>query len=155
MIVPMILATLCVLGCVSTWGLAHDRFPYSLSEVATKGKVWKYLLASVLFLFSGGIWVACIDRIPDNWQWLLFLTSVGLIFVAVSPITNSSALKVHYTAAIITCVAITLLVYLMKPVLLLLWAIYVSYTLFTDGKYKKLIAESVCALQLVLMILFL
>ncbi len=128
--------------------------PKSLSEFVFLGKWAKYLLAAALVIGAIALWVASTKKVPENWLWLSWLTAVSVVFVAVVPLTNKEFTRLHITAAILACVMVTVLTVAVCPWAISVWAGYVSYTLLTDCKYKKLAAELCCVVEALAIIIF-
>lgn len=147
------IATLVVLGMVFLWWKLYKKLPASLSQMVYGAIEWKCIFAAMLALFGGAAWFCFIDRMPENFQWLLWLTEVGLGIVAITPLTNKDNHTLHNIGAAVSSISITVLAVLLCPWSFFLWLLYILYTLFTNCNHKKLVAEITCGLVLVLMII--
>ena len=146
-------ATLIALASVLVWRIIYKRMPKSLSQMVKASPKWEYIFAGVLAVYGITTWLSCIDRLPENLQWLLWLTEVGLVIVAVTPITNKDSEGIHLTGALMSAISINTLALLLCPYVLLTWTGYLIYTFLTDCLHKKLVAEIVCGIILTLVVL--
>lgn len=151
--IAVISATLVVLAALFIWWHMYKGLPKSLSQMVKASPKWKYAFAGVLGVYAVTTWLGCADRLPDEWLWLLWLTELSLLFVTVTPITEKDSIQIHTGAAVLSAIAITFLAMVLCPSALLVWFIYVIYTMTTDCEYKKLIAELVCGIVLLLVVI--
>lgn len=151
--IVIIIATCVALISVAIWWKLYRRLPRSLSQMVKASPEWKYIFAGVLAVYCVSTWAGLIDSLPGSWQWLLFLTEIGLALVALIPITNKSYADAHTVAAILSAVCINLLALVLCPWVLGLWLAYIIYTLVSNCSHKKLVAELVCGFILVIIAL--
>ncbi len=94
------------------------------------------LLAPTLFEISG-----------DYTRFLVFFTIAGILGVGASPVVAKESNTFHNVCAVVSGLASQLLVYLNSPHLLLLWFLYVGYTLAAkDGSKNLFWVEVACML---------
>lgn len=120
--------------------------PKSISEFACLNNYSKYLLA--ILLIGGGIalWLISVNKLPNNMLWMSWLTAISLGFVAVTPVCEDN--PIHTPAAILAGICTTGLTLLLCPQALLIWSVYVIYTLISsNAQYKVLVSELCCIIQ--------
>lgn len=104
--------------------------PYSISATyyKLKNKYWFGLtmIASAAFLMP-----AILEKTPEIYQWTAWLSLVGMFMVGVSPnFKDKSEETLHIVGATMSLVFSQLWVFLMSPCWLLLWVLYLVYTIF-------------------------
>ena len=127
----IIITTVCYL-CYAAW--VTNGIPESFSETyyELKDNGWMF---QALMVFCGiGLLPSWMDVSSDDWQFLVFLSCVGIVFTGVAP---AFKLKlegaVHYSAAVVCCVSAIVWILLegMYPVVLwwglIGWMLYLQY----------------------------
>ena len=119
----VLLAAIAIVGYVLTACAYCNGVPRSISALGLKmprwgQTLWTVCMAATAFLLMPAI----IDRTPDEWRFLAFLTCAGVIVLAVCPLIGRKETDtVHIFAAFATAAASQLLVMACNPWLLLLW----------------------------------
>lgn len=88
-----------------------------------------------------------LEKVSEQTQFIAFLTISGVCFVGASPLVLKEKNTIHYVCAAVAGIASQLLVALNQPLLLLLWFLYVGYTLLAkDGSKNLFWVEVSCML---------
>ena len=92
----------------------------------------------------------------ESTKILAFFTIGGLIGVGVDPLVKGEKNLVHYISAIICGISSQILLFLDIPLVLLLWGLYIPYTLIWEFSGKNMFfAELIMIIQIMLMCLLL
>ena len=109
---------------------------YNLLEKEKKGKG---ILFSVMCIIVGGcMMVYLINTLPNNIQFLGFLTGGAMIFVGAAPQFKEELTgSVHYISACILVIASILIVACVSWYILFGWLLYALYTILAIVKNKS------------------
>lgn len=100
--------------------------PESISEIAYIIPHWGFT-----------VWIACVgilvmpgmmEHLDENWQWVGFMSVVGLFCVAASSYYKTESKILHYVGGCLCAICATIVTYIIKPYCLLLWMIYPALT---------------------------
>lgn len=87
------------------------------------------------------------EKVCEQTQFIAFLMISGICFVGASPLVLKEKNTIHYVCAAVAGIASQLLVALNQPLLLLLWFLYIGYTLLAkDGSKNLFWVEVSCML---------
>ena len=85
-----------------------------------------------------------LEVVPSGYEFLSFLTVVGIVGVGVDPLDKNKKNIIHYVSAIIMGVSSQILTFIMNPYLFSLWIPYIIYTMYKDdGKKNMFLSEMV------------
>lgn len=116
---------------------------YVVAMVYTGRKIPESISQTVFLLPRKGQWVFTIvmwmvgfmlmpvlmEKVSEQTQFIAFLMIGGVCFVGAAPLVPKAKNTVHYVGAVDAGIASQLLVALNQPLLLLLWFLYIGYTL--------------------------
>ena len=103
-------------------GYAYHRtreIPESVSAIAYVMPHWAF--SSWIALTGISMLPPMMDALPDDWQWVGFLSIVGLLIVASSSYYRTEATTLHWAGGILCAVCALIVVAIARPWLLLLW----------------------------------
>jgi len=147
---------------------------YTLTLCCINGKIPNSLSQSVFMLPPSASWLwtlvigfvavavmpKMLDVAGDNWKFMAFLSCIGLIFVALCPLSprkNGIEYKVHMTGAWMSAVCSQLLVAVTKFWQMSLWipwiAAFVFLTCWYGWRTKVLWAEMTCFATIFILLL--
>jgi hypothetical protein len=87
------------------------------------------------------------EKVSEQTQFIAFLMVSVILFVGASPLVLKEKNTIHYVFAAVAGIASQLLVALNQPLLLLLWFLYIGYTLLAkDGSKNLFWVEVSCML---------
>ena len=99
-----IIATI-ILVAYLAYAYCKVGIPYCLSDTAYT--VGKGVFASTTIAVAACLWLPMIEATADTWQFLVFLSFVGIAILAVSPYKDSDFNhKLHYVGTCIAMVAV-------------------------------------------------
>ena len=99
-----IIATI-ILVAYLAYAYCKVGIPYCLSDTAYT--VGKGVFASAMIAVAACLWLPMIEATADKWQFLVFLSFVGIAILAVSPYKDSDFNhKLHYVGTCIAMVAV-------------------------------------------------
>lgn len=128
------------------------KIPKSISELSTWHKNARYWLALALLVVASLVWVRTTMKVDDGMVWLMWLTVMALAVVAATPLGYGRHDMLHTYSAIVAGVLVTALTALCAPLGLFSWVAYVGYTLATNCKYKVLVAEACCIVEVIILL---
>jgi hypothetical protein len=158
-----------ILLVVSYVGITIGRMkalPESISAMVyelPKGRQWVWSVWLCLVSFT--LMPVLLEKLPDNAEFLGFLTVLGLAGAAVTPLIHADTRKWHYVVAVGAGILSQVCTAILSPWWLVLWLIMLGlqYILenYSDSKAAKalygkqvFIAECICYMILILGIAF-
>lgn len=128
--------------------LQTKEIPVSISStVYVLPKQGQWLFTLVMWLVGFSIAPTLFEISGDETRFLAFFTIGGILGVGASPVVAKEKNTFHNVCAVVAGLASQLLVYLNSPHLLLLWFLYVGYTLAAkDGSKNLFWVEVACML---------
>ena len=123
-----------------------DReIPNSISQTVYSLDVKnKWIYSAVMVVISFMILPQLLEVVPSGYEFLSFLTVVGIVGVGVDPLDKNKKNIIHYVSAIIMGVSSQILTFIMNPYLFSLWIPYIIYTMYKDdGKKNMFLSEMV------------
>ena len=107
----------------------------------------KWVFSAVMGLVGILLAPVLIELSTENTQFLAFLAIAGVFGVGGTPLLVHEKNTIHNICAIVAGLASQVLVYLNSPRLMLLWFLYVGYTLAAkDGRKNLFWVEVACML---------
>ena len=99
--------------------------PESVSEIAYIIPHWAFSM----WIVCVGILVmpAMMEHLTENWQWVGFLSVVGLCCVAASAYYKTESKVLHYVGGCLCALCATIVTAIINPWLLLAWLAIQSY----------------------------
>lgn len=127
--------------CITVYTIAVcikcKGIPYSISETFYKleHKLW---FGATMWLTAGLLMPAILEVTPDCHQFTAFLACLGMMLIGVAPNFKEGIDRpVHITGAILCILFSQLWVSLTCPWMLLVWAVYLAYTIWAMKKNWK------------------
>ena len=147
---------LCIIGFIIVFGysiytiIKEGRIPQSISStVYTLDEKNKWLFSFVMFCVAFMIVPQLMEISVDHSRKYVWLMIVGLLGVGADPLRDGSKNIVHYVSAALCGFASQVVILLNQPQLLLLWALYVPYTLIYECSGKNMFfAEMIMMLSI-------
>ena len=133
----MIYLSFIIIALYICYVLIDSGIPNSLSATYYKyGKMFSIVLFSSTILLMPKL----LEFLPNNIEFLGFLSLIGVIAVAASPDFRNDKLtdKVHDISAVLAFIISQILVILINPLLLLNWIPVLIYIIVWYIKYKTL-----------------
>lgn len=142
--------------------VVNKHIPDSLSQSVfflPQSASWLWTLVIGFFAFA--IMPSIIDKTPENWQWLAFISCGGLMAVAFAPLLpgkessdgidkSDLGYKVHMIGAFTAAIGSQVLIARCQPLVLLCWIPYIIAFIWItkDHKWRTKVfwAEMVCFL---------
>ena len=101
----MTIAATIILIAYLAYAYCKVGIPYCLSDTAYT--VGKGVFASVMIAVAACLWLPMLNTTADKWQFLVFLSIVGIAILVVSPYKDSDFnYKLHYVGTCIAMVAV-------------------------------------------------
>ena len=124
------------------------KIPESISKTVfllpRKGQ-WAFTI--VMWVVGFLLMPVLMEKVSEQTQFIAFLMISGICFVGASPLVLKEKNTIHYVCAAVAGIASQLLVALNQPLLLLLWFLYIGYTLLAkDGSKNLFWVEVSCML---------
>ncbi len=136
--------------------IKDDEIPNSISQIVySLDTKWKWTFTAIMWAVGFMIVPQLMEVIPSDYQFLGFLTVVGILGVGADPLKKGERNVLHYVGAALCGVCSQLVVSLLNPSLLFLWLPYVLYTLYESRSDKNMfLAEIIMLLSLGIICLF-
>lgn len=124
------------------------QIPESISQtVFVLPRKGQWLFTVVMWVVGFLLMPVLMEKVSEQTQFIAFLMVSGILFVGASPLVLKEKNTIHYVFAAVAGIASQLLVALNKPLLLLLWFLYIGYTLLAkDGSKNLFWVEVSCML---------
>ena len=143
-IAAMTVITLYVLAMIiARWkydghGSFWDAVPESISStVYLLPRKGQWLFTVVMWIIGFCLVIPLMEKVPDSTRFLAFLMVAGVLGVGTAPLVARERNTFHYVCAAVSGVTSQLLVALNQPCLLLVWSLYVGYTLLAKDDSKN------------------
>lgn len=98
----------------------------------------KWIFSSVMLLLGGMIAPYLFEIVSDGTQFLVWLMIMGLFGIGADPLREGSKNIPHYVSAALCGLASQLVLLTNAPSILLLWGLYVPYTLIWEHSGKNM-----------------
>ncbi len=124
------------------------QIPESISQtVFVLPRKGQWLFTVVMWVVGFLLMPVLMEKVSEQTQFIAFLMVSGILFVGASPLVLKEKNTIHYVFAAVAGIASQLLVALNQPLLLLLWFLYIGYTLLAkDGSKNLFWVEVSCML---------
>ncbi len=148
----IIIATTLLVAYTLILCVVNKHIPDSLSQSVfflPPSASWLWTLVIGFFAFA--IMPAFIDKTPENWQWLAFISCAGLMAVAFAPLLPAKetltqdgdkvidksdlGYKVHMVGAFTAAIGSQVLIARCQPLVLLCWIPYIGYFVYYYSQY--------------------
>ena len=137
MVTLVVLSILCIASYTAAVCIKNKGIPYSISETFYKLEHKAFFGISML-LTAGLLMPAILEATPENYQFLAFLSCVGMMIVAAAPnFKEEYEYNIHVFGAGLCIICSQLWVYFMCPWCLLVWVAYLAYTVWMMKKNWK------------------
>ena len=122
--------------------------PESISQtVFLLPRKGQWVFTIVMWVVGFLLMPVLMEKVYEQTQFIAFLMIAGICFVGASPLVLKEKNTVHYVCAAVAGIASQLLVALNQPLLLLIWFLYIGYTLLAkDGSKNLFWVEISCML---------
>ena len=115
------------------------QIPESISQtVFVLPRKGQWLFTVVMWVVGFLLMPVLMEKVSEQTQFIAFLMVSGILFVGASPLVLKEKNTIHYVFAAVAGIASQLLVALNQPLLLLLWFLYIGYTLLAKAGSKNL-----------------
>lgn len=131
----IIVSALCVAAYTAAVCVKCKGVPYSISETFYKldHKLW---FGATMFLTAGLLMPAILEVTPESYQFTAFLACVGMIMTGIAPNFREGIERpIHIVGAILCLVFSQVWVGLTCPWFLLVWIVYVIYTVVMMARH--------------------
>lgn len=135
--VLVILSALCIAAYTAAVCIKFKGVPASISATFYKleHKLW---FGATMWLTAGLLMPAILEVTPDCHQFTAFLACLGMMLIGVAPNFKEGIDRpVHITGAILCILFSQVWVGLTCPWMLLVWAVYLAYTIWATQKNWK------------------
>ncbi len=106
------------------------KIPESISQtVFLLPRKGQWVFTIVMWMVGFMLMPVLMEKVSEQTQFIAFLMIGGVCFVGAAPLVPKAKNTVHYVGAVDAGIASQLLVALNQPLLLLLWFLYIGYTL--------------------------
>lgn len=106
------------------------KIPESISQtVSLLPRKGQWVFTIVMWMVGFMLMPVLMEKVSEQTQFIAFLMIGGVCFVGAAPLVPKAKNTVHYVGAVDAGIASQLLVALNQPLLLLLWFLYIGYTL--------------------------
>lgn len=131
----IIVSALCVAAYTAAVCVKCNGVPYSISETFYKldHKLW---FGATMFLTAGLLMPAILEMTPESYQFTAFLACGGMFLIGVAPNFREGIERpIHIAGAILCLVFSQVWVALTCPWFLLVWIVYVIYTVVMMARH--------------------
>ena len=131
----IIVSALCVAAYTAAVCVKCKGVPYSISETFYKldHKLW---FGATMWLTAGLLMPAILEVTPESYQFTAFLACVGMIMTGIAPNFREGIERpIHIVGAILCLVFSQVWVGLTCPWFLLVWIVYVIYTVVMMARH--------------------
>jgi hypothetical protein len=147
----VIIATTLLVAYTLIICVVNKRIPDSLSQsVFYMPPTASWLWTLVIGIFAYTIMPNIIDKAPENWQWIAFLSCGGLMAVAFAPLLPAKesltqdvidksdlGYKVHMVGAFTAAIGSQVLMAICQWLVLLCWIPFVAYLVYHLFSFKS------------------
>lgn len=133
----IILSDLCIAAYTAAVCIKFKGVPSSISATFYKleHKLWFW---STMWLTAGLLMPAILEVTPDCYQFTAFLVCLGMLLIGIAPNFREGIDRpIHITGAILCILFSQVWVGLTYPWTLLVWAIYLAYTVWSTKIHWK------------------
>lgn len=126
----IILSALCIASYTAAVCVKFGGVPASISATFYKieHKAW---FGATMWLTAGLLMPAILEVTPDSYQFTAFLSCAGMMMVGVAPNFREGVDRPIHIAGAILCILFSQAwVGLTVPCMLLVWVVYLSYTIY-------------------------
>lgn len=135
MICLVLVSLLIIAAYTATFCVKCKGVPYSISATfyALDHKLW---FGATMFLTAGLLMPAILEVTPESYQFTAFLACVGMIMTGIAPNFREGIERpIHIVGAILCLVFSQVWVGLTCPWFLLVWIVYVIYTVVMMARH--------------------
>lgn len=144
------IAIFAIVAYVVAMVIKNKEIPESISStVFNLDKKWKWVFSAVMWIVGFLLMPPLMEKVSDSTRFIAFFMVAGILFVGASPLVAKEKNTLHYVCAAVAGIASQLLVALNQPLLLLIWFLYIGYTLAAkDGSRNFFWVEVSCMLSI-------
>ena len=144
------IAMFAIVAYVVAMVIKNKEIPESISStVFNLDKKWKWVFSAVMWIVGFLLMPPLMEKLSDSTRFIAFFMVAGILFVGASPLVAKEKNTLHYVCAAVAGIASQLLVALNQPLLLLIWFLYIGYTLAAkDGSRNFFWVEVSCMLSI-------
>ena len=134
----VIMALIVIAAYVITMSVVMREIPVSISStVYGLGKKWQWVFTIVMWIVGFSIVPTLMEKSSDTTRFLAFFSIAGILFVGAAPLVAKEKNTFHYVCAAVSGIASQVLVALNQPLLLLVWFLYIGYTLLAKDSSRN------------------
>jgi len=134
----VIIAMIVIVAYVVAMAIVTKSIPESISATVYQfSRKWEWVFTIVMFLVSFAIVPMLMEKSSDATRFLAFFMVSGIMGVGALPLVAKERNTIHYVCAAVAGITSQLLVAFNQPLILLLWFLYIGYTLFEKDSSKN------------------
>lgn len=132
------IAMFAIVAYVVAMVIKNKEIPESISStVFNLDKKWKWVFSAVMWIVGFLLMPPLMEKVSDSTRFLAFFMVSGIMGVGASPLVAKERNTFHYVCAAVAGITSQLLVALNQPLVLLLWFLYIGYTLLEKESSKN------------------
>ena len=144
----VIIAVIIIVLYIGAMIYAGRQIPESISQTVYVMPRTGQLIFAIVMMAVGFLLMPVLMEVSSEWtQVFAFLMCFGILGVGAAPLVVKEKNTFHYVCAAMCGISSQVLVALNQPLCLLLWFLYIGYTLFAkDVSRNFFLAEIACML---------
>ena len=144
----VVISMIAITAYVVVMVIKEKEIPESISSTVFRlEKRWVWVFTAVMWIVGFLLMPALMEKVSESTQFIAFFMVAGILFVGASPLVAKEKNTIHYVCAAVSGIASQVLVALNQPLFLLMWFLYIGYTLLAkDGSRNFFWVEVSCML---------
>lgn len=144
----VVISMIAITAYVVVMVIKEKEIPESISSTVFRlEKKWAWVFTAVMWIVGFLLMPALMEKVSESTQFIAFFMVAGILFVGASPLVAKEKNTIHYVCAAVSGISSQVLVALNQPLFLLMWFLYIGYTLLAkDGSRNFFWVEVSCML---------
>lgn len=144
----VVISMIAITAYVVVMVIKEKEIPESISSTVFRlEKKWVWVFTAVMWIVCFLLMPALMEKVSESTQFIAFFMVAGILFVGASPLVAKEKNTIHYVCAAVSGISSQVLVALNQPLFLLMWFLYIGYTLLAkDGSRNFFWVEVSCML---------
>ena len=144
----VVISMIAITAYVVVMVIKEKEIPESISSTVFRlEKRWVWVFTAVMWIVGFLLMPALMEKVSESTQFIAFFMVAGILFVGASPLVAKEKNTIHYVCAAVSGISSQVLVALNQPLFLLMWFLYIGYTLLAkDGSRNFFWVEVSCML---------
>ena len=144
----VVLSMVTIAAYVAAMVIKEKEIPESISSTVFRlEKKWVWVFTAVMLIVGFLLMPPLMEKVSESTQFIAFFMVAGILFVGASPLVAKEKNTIHYVCAAVSGISSQVLVALNQPLFLLMWFLYIGYTLLAkDGSRNFFWVEVSCML---------